>query len=102
MLPRASRRTVRWLAAMVRLAEGLDRSRAQLVHDIQLAQHDGGWTLQLVARGDVELECWAAQRHMAPLEKALKSTVTLLPARRHRGATRARAPYNGAAPLTDD
>jgi exopolyphosphatase/guanosine-5'-triphosphate,3'-diphosphate pyrophosphatase len=101
-LPKASRRTVRWLAAMVRLAEGLDRSRAQLVHHIRLEQHDGGWTLQLVARGDVELECWAAQRHMAPLEKALKSTVTLLAPRRHRGAARTAASCNGTAALTDD
>ena len=101
-LPRASRRAVRWMAAMVRLAEGLDRSRAQLVHDIQFEQHDGGWTLQLIARGDVELECWAAQRHMAPFEKALKSPVTLLAPRLHRGAARARASCNGTAPLTDD
>ncbi|MDO8834455.1 MAG: Ppx/GppA phosphatase family protein, partial [Vicinamibacterales bacterium] len=77
-LSRTSRRTVRWMAAMVTLAEGLDRSRAQLVHDIRLEQHDGGWTMQLVVRGDVELECWAAQRHLAPLEKALKSPVRLL------------------------
>jgi exopolyphosphatase/guanosine-5'-triphosphate,3'-diphosphate pyrophosphatase len=87
-LPRASRRAVRWMAAMVRLAEGLDRSRAQLVHDIRLAPRDGAWTLQLVTRGDVELECWAAQRHVAALEAELGSPVRLLDPRRHRATAR--------------
>lgn len=90
-LSRERRRTVRWLAAMLRLAEGLDRSRAQLVQDVRLEAHGKGWTLQLVARDDVELERWAALRHVEPLEARLGSAVSIAPSRRRRAAGR-RAP----------
>jgi exopolyphosphatase/guanosine-5'-triphosphate,3'-diphosphate pyrophosphatase len=85
-LPRASRRAVRWLSAMLRLAEGLDRSRAQLVREVTLTPHGDEWTLQVSAHGDVELEQWAAQRHAGALEALLGRPLRVLPARRTRGA----------------
>ncbi len=87
-LPRASRQAVRWLSAMVRLAEGLDRSRAQVVRDITLAPHGREWTLRMAADGDVELERWAAQRHVVALEALLGAPVRVLAARRAREAQR--------------
>jgi exopolyphosphatase/guanosine-5'-triphosphate,3'-diphosphate pyrophosphatase len=91
-LPRASRTTVRWLSAMLRLAEGLDRSRAQLVGALTLTRHRHEWTLQMAARGDVELEQWAAQRHATALEDLLEAPVRVLPGRRPRVAAASREP----------
>ncbi|HMF61251.1 MAG TPA: HD domain-containing protein, partial [Vicinamibacterales bacterium] len=69
------RATVRVLAAIVRLAEGLDRSHAQAVAGIDLLPHGEEYLARLRARGDVELELWAAHRHVAPLERELDSTI---------------------------
>jgi exopolyphosphatase / guanosine-5'-triphosphate,3'-diphosphate pyrophosphatase len=69
------RATVRVLGAIVRLAEGLDRSHAQAVAGIDLLPHGEEYLARLRARGDVELELWAAHRHVAPLERELDSTI---------------------------
>ena len=69
------RATVRVLGAIVRLAEGLDRSHAQAVAGIDLLPHGEEYLARLRARGDVELEVWAAHRHVAPLERELDSTI---------------------------
>ena len=76
-LPRAARRAVQWLAAMLRVAESLDRSRAQLVDRVTLRRTRSGWTLRVTGRGDLELERWAAQRNVAPLEAELGAAVTV-------------------------
>jgi exopolyphosphatase / guanosine-5'-triphosphate,3'-diphosphate pyrophosphatase len=65
------RRAVRALAAMVRLAEGLDRSHAQALAGLDLYPRPEDYLARLHARGDAELELWAAHRHVAPLEKML-------------------------------
>ena len=69
------RRTVRTLAAIVRLAEGLDRSHAQALAGIDLYPRDGDYLARLRAAGDAELELWAAHRHVGPLEKLLDKPV---------------------------
>lgn len=74
-LPRSSRRTVKLLGAILRLAEGLDRSHAQSVADVALLPHDGHYLLHLRPGGDVELELWAAHRHAAPLEEILETMI---------------------------
>ena len=68
-LRRRTRRTVRTLAAILRLAESLDRSHAQTISGLEL--HDRGHDdlLQLRTTGDAELELWAATRHGAPFER---------------------------------
>ena len=76
-LPRASRRAVRWLSAMLRVAESLDRSRAQLVDRVTLHRRGRHWTLRVAGRGDIELERWAAQRNARPLEAELGGTMTV-------------------------
>ncbi len=65
------RRTVRTLAALLRLAEGLDRSHGQSVSDVIVSPVDDAYFIRLGAHGDTELELWAAQRHVAPLEQVL-------------------------------
>jgi exopolyphosphatase/guanosine-5'-triphosphate,3'-diphosphate pyrophosphatase len=74
-LRKRSRQTVRTLAAILRLAENLDRSHAQTISGV--AVHDRGEDalLQLRTTGDAELELWAATRHAAPLERVLGKPV---------------------------
>jgi exopolyphosphatase/guanosine-5'-triphosphate,3'-diphosphate pyrophosphatase len=70
-LPRRTRRKVRLLAAFVRLAEGLDRSHAQVISDLEIARDARGLNVRLKGRADPELELWAAGRHAASLAKLL-------------------------------
>ena len=67
----ARRRTVRTLSAMLRVAEGLDRSHAQSVSSVSVAPGAHDCLLKLAPAGDTELELWAAQRNVAPLESVL-------------------------------
>jgi exopolyphosphatase / guanosine-5'-triphosphate,3'-diphosphate pyrophosphatase len=80
-LPRERRQAVRWLAAMLRIAESLDRSRAQLVEHVKLHKKGHAWTLRVAGRGDIELELWAAQRNIGPLEAELGRPVAIVAAR---------------------
>jgi exopolyphosphatase / guanosine-5'-triphosphate,3'-diphosphate pyrophosphatase len=68
-LPRRTRRTIRTLAAMLRLAESLDRSHAQSIGGFELHDRGEDDLLQLRTTGDAELELWAAARHSAPFER---------------------------------
>ena len=65
------RGTVKTLSAMVRLAEGLDRSHAQALSGLDMFPRGDDYLVRLRAVGDAELELWAANRHVAPLEKVL-------------------------------
>jgi exopolyphosphatase/guanosine-5'-triphosphate,3'-diphosphate pyrophosphatase len=65
------RRTVRALSAMVRLAEGLDRSHAQTISGVDVFPRSDDYLVRVRAAGDAELELWAAIRHAAPFEKML-------------------------------
>jgi exopolyphosphatase/guanosine-5'-triphosphate,3'-diphosphate pyrophosphatase len=65
------RRTVRMLAAMLRLAEGLDRSHAQMVTGLDVVPRGNAYLIRLRAAGDAELELWAAHRHGSELERVL-------------------------------
>jgi exopolyphosphatase/guanosine-5'-triphosphate,3'-diphosphate pyrophosphatase len=69
------RKTVKTLSAMVRLAEGLDRSHAQALEGIDLYLRGEDYLARLRATGDAELELWAAHRHVAPLEAILGKPV---------------------------
>ncbi len=68
-LRRRTRRTVRALAAILRLAESLDRSHAQTVTSLELHDRGDDDLLQLRTSGDAELELWCATRHAAPFER---------------------------------
>ena len=79
------RTTVRVLSAIVRLAEGLDRSHAQALAGIDLFPRGDDYLARLRANGDAELELWAAHRHVAPLEQDLASRfVSKSPAAAHK------------------
>src|SRR5262245_18103679 len=68
-LRRRRRRTVRTLAAILRLAESLDRSHSQTVSSLELHDRGDDDLLRLRTSGDVELEAWAATRSAAPFER---------------------------------
>jgi len=68
-LRRRMRRTVRTLAAILRLAESLDRSHAQAIMGLELHDRGDDDLLQLRTSGDAELEQWAAARHSAAFER---------------------------------
>jgi exopolyphosphatase / guanosine-5'-triphosphate,3'-diphosphate pyrophosphatase len=70
-LPQKLRLTVRTLAAILRLAESLDRSHAQSLSGVTLHDRGDDALLQVRTSGDAELELWAAARHAAPLERLL-------------------------------
>src|SRR4030088_3134445 len=55
-------------AAILRLAESLDRSHAQTITGLELHDRGDDDLLQLRTSGDAELELWAAARHAAPFE----------------------------------
>lgn len=74
-LRRPLRRAVRVLSACVALAEGLDRSHAQLVERLEVVLDDSTCTLRLRCHGDAELEQWAGFRQVKPLARVLGRTV---------------------------
>src|SRR5262249_46953098 len=70
-LPRKLRRTVRWLSAMLRIAEGLDRSHYQLVREVRVRRRGEKVILVADVRGQAQLEVWAARRRAADLARLL-------------------------------
>lgn len=71
VLRKPARKELRWLAAIARIAEALDRSQYQLVDDVLVAKRPKHVTLSLKAKGDVQLELWAARRRTELLEDLL-------------------------------
>src|SRR6202166_1821509 len=65
------RRVVRTLAAILRLAENLDRSHSQPITGIELHDRGDDMLLQIRTSGDAELELWAANRQAAPFERVI-------------------------------
>jgi exopolyphosphatase/guanosine-5'-triphosphate,3'-diphosphate pyrophosphatase len=57
-------------SALLRLAEQLERSRDQLVHEARVDVRDGTVRLELVTGGDVSVARWAAERQADLFEAA--------------------------------
>jgi exopolyphosphatase / guanosine-5'-triphosphate,3'-diphosphate pyrophosphatase len=70
-LPSAVRNAVRVAAAVLRVAECLDRSHAQVVDAVDLQDRGDGAALVVKAHDNVELEVWAAERQLGPLERVI-------------------------------
>ena len=61
--PRATRRRVRYLAAILRIADALDRTHARLVRAVRCSISPRTVDIAGIdADGDPELEIWAARR----------------------------------------
>jgi exopolyphosphatase/guanosine-5'-triphosphate,3'-diphosphate pyrophosphatase len=59
-------------AALLRLAEQLERSRDQIVREARMRSADGAVRLELVGAGDVSLARWAAERERELFEKVFR------------------------------
>lgn len=79
MMPRRERRMVRWIAAILRVAEGLDRSHYQRVRDVRVATRAGQVWILATTQHDAQLELWAARQRLAALEKLVGVPVRLEP-----------------------
>ena len=66
---------MRVLAAIVRLAEGLDRSHAEVIGTIAARPGRRRVTFRLTPKGNADLEIWAAGRHATALEEVLETKV---------------------------
>ncbi len=58
-------------SALLRIADGLDRSHASVVQTIRSKWEDDRLTLRLLTRADAELEVWGARRKRQWFEKVL-------------------------------
>src|SRR5687767_7618232 len=76
-LPGPLRRAVRVLAAFLRLAETLDRSRHGVVKKVEIKPRGDELRLHVYAVDDSELEVWAATRQLDVLAAVLKRPVGL-------------------------
>src|SRR5262249_44193947 len=76
-LTREERNTVRWLSAILSIAEGLDRSHYQLVRSVQAGRVRSEIVLKLDTRKDAQLEIWAARSRTRRLERLLGPRVRL-------------------------
>ncbi|MBP1686681.1 MAG: putative Exopolyphosphatase [Deltaproteobacteria bacterium] len=71
-LAKGERRTVRTLAAILRIADGLDRSHYGVVREVTVVRRGDRLILQLASEGDdAELEIWEARRRAGLLEEVL-------------------------------
>jgi exopolyphosphatase/guanosine-5'-triphosphate,3'-diphosphate pyrophosphatase len=85
-LDKRTRQVVRWLAALLRIAEGLDRSHDRLVQSVRVARNSGGIVIRVSARREAQLEIWAARRRVDLLSRLLKRPVRVAGQREHNGA----------------
>lgn len=89
-LPGAQRRVVRLLGAILRLAEGLDRSHTQAIAALEVTDAPDGLLVRLRSGEGPDLELWAAQRHAEPLSALIDRSIRFeaAPARGRRRALR--------------
>jgi exopolyphosphatase / guanosine-5'-triphosphate,3'-diphosphate pyrophosphatase len=77
-LSKKRQQTVAVLAAFLRIAETLDRSRNGIVRKVEMRERAGTLRLNVLATGDCELEVWAANRQIAALEATLQRPIKLI------------------------
>ena len=85
-LDKRERRVVRWLAALLRIAEGLDRSHDGLVQSVRVARNSGSFVIRVRSRREAQLEIWAARRRVDLLSRLLKRPVRVAGEREPNGA----------------
>jgi exopolyphosphatase/guanosine-5'-triphosphate,3'-diphosphate pyrophosphatase len=76
-LGKKERGAVTILAAFLRLAETLDRSKHGVIRGLEVRERLGELRIKVQAVGDAELEVWAAHKQTQALEEALERKVRL-------------------------
>ena len=75
-LSKRGRRVVNVGAALLRVADGLDRSHTGAVSHVKLKLGRHHVTVKVHARGDAELELWGARRQMELFTQVFERTVS--------------------------
>lgn len=78
-LTKKLRRTVRWLSAMLRVAEGLDRSHYQLVRDLHVRRRRERFVVVADTLRHAQLELWAGRERATDLVRLLGSDLKIEP-----------------------
>jgi exopolyphosphatase/guanosine-5'-triphosphate,3'-diphosphate pyrophosphatase len=68
-LAEKQKQRVRWLSALLRIADGLDRGYTQRVRSVRCRVNDKSIEIVVSATGDPELEVWGARRKRDLLEE---------------------------------
>jgi exopolyphosphatase/guanosine-5'-triphosphate,3'-diphosphate pyrophosphatase len=89
-------RRVQRMAAILRLAGGLDRSRTQQVRDAVVHVADGTVVIEAVATDDPQVDIWGAMRRVELFERAFETAVDV----RWAGGSSVR--FGDVAPGRDD
>jgi exopolyphosphatase / guanosine-5'-triphosphate,3'-diphosphate pyrophosphatase len=76
-LPAPLRRTVRFLASILRVAESLDRSHGQVITALDVSDRGEDLLVNISTSADAELEVWAAGKHLRPFEQLVRKPVRL-------------------------
>lgn len=97
-LTKRRRRSVRWLSAMLRVAEGLDRSHYQLVRTLAVRRRQDRFLIVADSRRHAQLELWAGRRRATDLGRLLGGAVDLRPAVAERSRARREGPEAAAPP----
>jgi exopolyphosphatase/guanosine-5'-triphosphate,3'-diphosphate pyrophosphatase len=69
------RKLVKKLSAILRLADGLDRSHSQRIQEVRCKQNNNRLTLHLVSDKDIEIEIWGARQKAGLFEEVFKTKV---------------------------
>lgn len=72
------RQRVRRLAAILRLAGGLDRSRSQQVRDVRAGLENGRVTLTAMADEEPQVDIWGAERRRQLFEDVFEAPVSIM------------------------
>jgi exopolyphosphatase / guanosine-5'-triphosphate,3'-diphosphate pyrophosphatase len=75
------RRTAMLLIPILRLADNLDRSHDQRIRGVACRLRNGQVCLELHARGDIDLEQWAAQRAATVFEQVYQRPIAVTQAK---------------------
>jgi len=101
-LPAEARPEVEALAAILRLADGLDRSHRQCVRDVHVARAKGRLVVRCRTRGSAELELWGTRKRVDLLSALVGMPVDVVvstaPSPRLRAVTLARTGPRGRSP----
>lgn len=65
-------------AALLRIADGLDRTNCSVVQDIAVRVRDAGVELRLTSRGEAELEVWSGQSRAKMFEKVFGRSIEII------------------------
>lgn len=74
-LPKGARRRVQWLAAILKIADALDRSHFSVVEGIKIRNYSDKIIIQVEASDDSEYEIWEAKQKCELLQKLVKREV---------------------------